>query len=395
MKMTDKEVIDKASELSKEHGLSRSEMSAVRISIVQDKPNKTLDEIDNKAKIARYNVPLSKEEVDMEYKMQADQANAMRTMMLKKQLGVTEVMGTPTPQQMQQMAMQQAATGFAISSFVDGVIDKISENGCDSKALLKVVGQEKDAIRKTATKDPLGDMKIQTLNGAFLMDPTMMVQVAKARKSVNEAISAVPVNLPEMTSTKALATFIGGEMQLAKMVYVNLDLAEKRTPDMPVHDQMASMTKEHQIYTQTLMFERGSQELAKTICKNKSLFEQVKKEVPMLADMIEKKANLKHNGFVDSNHMLFSNNDQKMVKSVKGIVGQKLQMMAAMVQNQPMVQAVMSQNNPAVAKSQNVDIAKVATPSMPMPSYSEFVQTKQPKNNKIQRAFLKDKRRSR
>lgn len=397
MKMTDKEIIDKASVFSKEHGFSKAEMSSIRIAAAQGKTNDLIKEIEDRAEIAKYNVPLSKEDVDKRYAAEKAKNEKMHEELIKKILGIAPKQNNPAPAEMQKMVIEQVAIGIVMAEWVDGIVDSISEKGCDGKALLKAVGQEKDAIRKNGTKDFLGDMKLKTLNEAFLMEPTRMVQAAKARKSVNEAIGNIQTNIPQISPEKALAAFIGSEVHVAKMVQANLDMAEKRTPDMAVHDQMASMTKEQETYMQILTSERGSQVLAKIICEDKALWSKLSKEALPLADMIEKKANLKHNDFVDSQHMLFSNNDQKMVKALKMAVGQKLQMMVAVVKTQPMLQAAIQKNKPAVA-TQIANIAKdIKQPdndTQELMQYYTGLNQKETKasKNQIQQGILKNKR---
>ncbi len=303
MKMKDVEVLDLADEISKKYGLTKEEMSRLRIDLVDGKPNPLIDQMLKRTDEAFDRMPLPREQIEKMYDVRKKKSAE------KHRLEVEEALGIVRPQEEVKMTEAQMAEMIAkmeaVSQWRASVYDKIAKGGADKKALIATITEEKEAVRKASVNDPAGEEKMKVLNAEFIAEAPVVLEKAKANQTVFRQIQAMPAKQAIPSGEDALVAFISYEISTMDRMSALLEkTAARDTASMTVDEQLKALKKDRSEFTKVMTSERMAQLTAAEICKDKNTLEK-SYVCPSLADALLTKADSKHPEWMTDFQMTF------------------------------------------------------------------------------------------
>lgn len=304
MKMKDVEVLNLADEISKKYGLSKEEMTRLRIDMVDQKPNPIVDRIRQRADEALDRMPVSREKLDEMYARREEKMNQRKAAQIEEALGII-----PTdegPQMSEEEMMMMMVRMEAVAEWRSSVYDRISERGADKGALISVLTEEKEAVRKASVKDPIGEEKFRALNEEFIAQAPGVLVRAKANQTVFKQLQTIPCKKAVRSGKDAVVDFVASELSGMDRMISLLNAAEKRDPaTMTLDDQLRALHKDRTEFTKVLSAEKMSQQAAQNILSDKEAITQAT-ACPVLGKSILKKSDQKHPDWMTDYQMNFS-----------------------------------------------------------------------------------------
>ena len=341
MKMKDVEVLDLADKISKEYGLSKEEMSRLRVDLVDNNPNPVIDQIKKRTEEAFNRMPVPREQIEKAY------ADREKRKAARHEAEIDEALGIIRPQNEPEMTEEQIAqllTKMAlVAEWRSSVYDKISHGGADKDALISTITEEKEAVRKASVNDPIGQEKMDTLNGEFIANAPAVLEKAKANQTVFKQIQAIPAKGEIPQGDEALTAFISYELSTMDRMTTMLERAAKRdVSSMTIDEQMKALRKDRTEFTKVMTSEKMTQLTASEIIKNDKMMEQTL-SCPSLADTLTAKSCGKHPEWITDFQMMFSSpSPEKAQKMLTEIEEQKFTLIADIANDRRMSGIVLS-----------------------------------------------------
>lgn len=350
MKMTDLEVLDLADKLSQEHGLTKEEMTKLRIDMVDKNPNPIVEQIKQRTEEAFDRMPISRKEIDKMYAQRAKKAAKKHAAEVEGALGIVKPQEEPKLTNAQLMKMVEKME--AVAEWRANVYDKIITRGTDKDALISVITEEKESVRKASIKDPIGQEKMDTLNNEFIADaPTVMAR-AKANQTVFKQLQATPAKKDLATDENAVTEYFAYEMSSLDRMGACLKNIESRDMSaMNVDEQLKALHKDRTEFTKVLTAERMAQMTAMNICRNETVFMEAL-SCPALASGIAQKADQKHPEWMSDYQMVFGACDPHSAQFLRETVEErKFELIADVASNPKLLQKVCEQKPTLVKKA--------------------------------------------
>lgn len=349
MKMKDVEVLDLADEISKKHGLTKEEMSRLRIDLADGKPNPIIDNILQRSEEAFARMPLPREQIEKAYAERKKKKAAKHNAEVEEALGIvrpqTEV--AMTEDQMAEMIIKMET----VSRWRSDVYDKISKGGADKKALISTITAEKEAVRKASVNDPVGKEKIDILNGEFIAEAPLVLEKAKANQTVFRQIQAMPVKQDVPSGNDALIAFISYEISTMDRMSALLEKkAERDASSMTVDEQLKALKKDRTEFTKIMTSEKMAQLTALKICEDKSTLEK-SYVCPSLADALLTKADFKHPEWMTDFQMAFGSLKPNEAKQMLTEIEEQKFTLVSDMSNDPDISTIILEKKPSLMKN--------------------------------------------
>lgn len=320
MKMSDLEVLDLADSISKEYGLTKEEMSKLRIDIVTREPNGIASKMKQRAEEAYARMPVPREQIDEKY------AKANALMAQKRVKDIEEMMGIIhdadglegiKPEVLQQMIIKMGM----LAEWKENVYDKITQKGADKDALISTLTEEKEMIRKASVKDIIGMEKFATLNEEFIGQAPVALAKAKANQVVFKQIQSIPAEPVEVSGKNGIIEFASAQMNMMNGMMKLLDkTASSDKSEMSAKEQVAALQEASAGFDTVLAAERSSQVTAAALVNDP---EANASASAVLKKSIRKKASGKHPDYLTEFQMNFGALKPEDAMALKEKVAQK------------------------------------------------------------------------
>ncbi len=349
MKMKDVEVLDLADQISKTYGLSKEEMSRLRIDLVDNKPNPLINQIMQRTDEAFARMPLPREQIEKMYDVRKKKSAE------KHNLEVEEALGIVRPQTEVKMTeaqlVEMIAKMEAVAAWRSGVYDKIAREGANKDALISTITHEKEVIRKASVNDPAGKEKMDLLNAEFIGEAPSVLKKAKANQAVFRQIQEIPAKQAIPQGDDALIAFISYEISTMDRMSSLLEKTANRDFDaMTVDEQLKALQKDRAEFTKVMTSERMAQLVAAEVCKDKGTLEK-SYVCPSLSDSLLLKADGKHPEWMTDFQMNFTSPNPAVAKELLTEIEEQKFTLVSDMANDPEISNIVLEKKPSLMRN--------------------------------------------
>lgn len=304
MKMSDLEVLDMADSISRKYGLTKEEMTKLRIDIVKKQPNAIAESMKMRAEKAYNRMPVPREQIEAKYAKAEAMMAEKRVKDVEEMLGIINDSQAQGLENMDPAVLQKMIIKLAmLAEWKEGVHEKIAKNGADKDALITVLTEEKESIRKASVNDIIGMEKFATLNEEFIGQAPAVLAKAKANQVVFKQIQSIPAEPVEATGKNGLIEYISAEMDVMNKMIKILDKASARDlKEMTPKNQAAALQEDSAAFDSVIAAERKVQTTAAVMAADP---ETAALASPSLKKKMQKKAEGKHPDFMTDFQMNF------------------------------------------------------------------------------------------
>lgn len=348
MKMSDLEVLDMADSISREYGLTKEEMSKLRIDIVQKKPNAIAEGMKQRAEEAYNRMPVPREQIEEKYAKTEAMMAEKRIKDVEEMLGIMNS-GNQDLQNMDPAVLQKMIIKLSmLAEWKESVYDKIAQRGADKDALITTLTEEKESIRKASVKDTIGMEKFAALNEEFIGQAPVVLAKAKANQVVFKQIQSIPAEPVSVTDKNGMVEFICAEMgTMNKMISLLDKTSANNISEMSAKEQVSVLQQNAAAFDEVLASERKAQTTAAALTQNP----ETAADIPdALKKSVQKKAAGKHPDYLTDFQMNFGSLKPDAAQEMKEqIVQKKFKFVSKLIKMEDVLQA-MAMTRPAELK---------------------------------------------
>lgn len=359
-KMTDREVIAKAKEMSETYGLTREQMATISIALATGQKHPKYEQMMARVSESRDRMPIARKDLDKAYEIQRERNAYQADCQLSASLGLPqpgiENLSEDLLKQMygEVMAarMYQQKAPVEMQKYQNKLFTKLIDTDVSREAMLDVLGKEKEALRKAGKndngkKDKFAAEKLQVVDA--VIDQAGAVQAAlQANKRVSAQIDGIKSDTV-VSGDEAIAHFVKHELRAMTAMGKMLESAANRDMGkMTFQEQLKVLRAEDKQFGKALVSEKEMQIAAFAIRSDKETWAKVSKNKE-LAALIDAKAKRKPTAILAQYQMNASNPDKALTTELLAEAKLKHASVVQNVVNTATVKKIMDERAPRVA----------------------------------------------